>query len=127
MLRCRGGSYYVGHTDDLERRLNDHYHGAVPGYTKSRRPLTLVWSAETETRYEALTFEFQIKRWSRAKKEALIENDWDLLSFLAQRRTPQGATAQSEALGPNPVRPEALEGRTVRMADQLSVETDEQA
>ena len=52
MLRCRDGSFDVGHTDDLERRLAEHHAGAHDGYTCKRRPLELVWCAELSTRLE---------------------------------------------------------------------------
>lgn len=42
MLQCADGSYYVGHTDDLERRLAMHQGGSLGGYTASRRPVTLI-------------------------------------------------------------------------------------
>jgi predicted GIY-YIG superfamily endonuclease len=76
MLRCRDGSYYVGHTDDLERRVTEHQQGAIRGYTSERRPVVLAWSEEVPTREEALERELQLKGWSRAKKEALIRGDW---------------------------------------------------
>ena len=76
MLRCSDGSYYVGHTNDLEHRLAAHERGAIEGYTLSRRPVELVfsdqWVGRGSTRQEAFHRERQIKGWSRAKKEALI-------------------------------------------------------
>ncbi|MFO1269072.1 MAG: GIY-YIG nuclease family protein, partial [Rubrivivax sp.] len=54
MLRCADGSYYVGHTDELERRIAQHRAGEIPGYTHERRPVELVWSQEAATREEAL-------------------------------------------------------------------------
>ena len=77
MLRCSDGSYYVGHTNDLEQRLAAHERGAIEGYTLSRRPVELVFSDQFSTRQEAFHRERQIKGWSRAKKEALIKSDWD--------------------------------------------------
>lgn len=76
MLRCADDSYYVGHTDDLERRIAQHDVGEYPGYTRHRRPVTLVWSQDFSSREEALAAELQIKGWARAKKEALIHSDW---------------------------------------------------
>ena len=76
MLRCADQSYYVGHTDDLERRIGQHQAGDVEGYTRQRRPIELVWAQETATREEALAAELRIKGWARAKKEALIRGDW---------------------------------------------------
>ena len=53
MLRCSDGSYYVGHTNDLEHRLAAHERGAIEGYTLSRRPVELVFSDQFSTRLEA--------------------------------------------------------------------------
>lgn len=83
MLRCSDGSYYIGQTDDLEQRIGEHQQGAIPGYTHNRRPVTLVYSQEFSTRDEAIAAERQIKGWSRAKKEALIEGDWKRVQQLA--------------------------------------------
>jgi len=76
--------YYTGHTDDLERRMGEHRQGGFCDFTSRRRPLTLVWSSDLPTRHEALAAEFQIKKWSRAKKEALIEGDWQRLSLFSR-------------------------------------------
>lgn len=84
LLRCADGSYYVGHTDHLEKRMAEHTMGTIPGYTLSRRPVTLAFSEEFPTREEALERERQIKRWNRSKKEALIRSDWVELSRLAK-------------------------------------------
>jgi len=43
ILRCADGSYYTGHTDNLEQRIGQHNAGAIEGYTHSRRPVTLMW------------------------------------------------------------------------------------
>ena len=76
ILRCGDRSYYVGHTDDLERRVASHQAGEVSGYTAMRRPVSLCWSQEFATRDEALAAEMRIKGWSRTKKEALMRGDW---------------------------------------------------
>ena len=86
MLRCADKSYYVGHTDDLERRMGEHLSGFFPGYTRKRLPVELVWSETFHSRYEALEAELQIKKWSRAKKEALIAGDWADVSELGKKR-----------------------------------------
>jgi predicted GIY-YIG superfamily endonuclease len=67
ILRCADGSYYTGHTEDLEGRLSIHRLGLYCGYTASRRPLRLMWSADLPARIEALEYE-RIKRWSRARR-----------------------------------------------------------
>ena len=85
ILRCADGSYYTGHTDNLEHRLGLHEQGEIAGYTSTRRPVEHVFSPVCETREEALSAELQIKGWSRAKKEALIRGDWAALSALARR------------------------------------------
>jgi hypothetical protein len=87
LLRCCDGSYYAGHSDDLELRMAQHQSGAFGGYTARRRPVVLVWSDSFQTREEAFFAERKIKGWSRAKKEALIAGDWDLVSRLAKGRT----------------------------------------
>ncbi|MBW8366044.1 MAG: GIY-YIG nuclease family protein [Rhizobium sp.] len=84
LLRCADGSYYAGHTDDLEKRMGEHVADVCGGYTATRLPVELVWSQECSTRIEALSFERQIKGWSRAKKEALICGDWGEISRLAK-------------------------------------------
>jgi len=76
MLRCADGSYYVGHTDGLDTRIAQHHAGEYPGYTRHRRPVTLVWSQDFASRDEAFAAERQVKGWARTKKEALIRSDW---------------------------------------------------
>jgi predicted GIY-YIG superfamily endonuclease len=85
LLRCADGSYYAGHTDNLELRIGQHQAGECDGYTAKRLPLTLAWSQEFATREEALAAERQIKGWGRAKKEALMAGDFALLSTLAKK------------------------------------------
>ena len=84
ILLCNDGSYYTGHTDELEQRIAQHESGAIRGcFTFKRRPVTLVYSQEFFTREEALTAEMQIKGWGRKKKEAMIRGDWVEVSRLA--------------------------------------------
>ncbi|UXC91689.1 GIY-YIG nuclease family protein [Sphingobium sp. RSMS] len=85
MLRCSDGSYYLGHTDNLESRIAQHQAGEIAGYTQNRRPVSLVWQQDFGTREEALSAEQQVKGWSRKKKEALIAGDWDMISLLARK------------------------------------------
>lgn len=86
ILRCVDHSYYVGHTDDLERRMAQHEAGEIPGHTQTRLPVRLVFSQEFPTRAEALAAERQLKGWSRAKKEAMIAGNWERVSILARGR-----------------------------------------
>lgn len=85
MLRCSDGSYYLGQTDMLERRMAQHEAGEIEGYTQNRRPVELVWSQEFASRDEAIAAEQQIKGWSRNKKEALIAGDCAAISALARK------------------------------------------
>jgi predicted GIY-YIG superfamily endonuclease len=106
MLRCSDGAYYVGHTDDLDARVGAHQSGLLPGYTQKRRPVQLVWSQEFSDREQAFAAERQIKGWSRPKKEALIEGDWDGVQILSRKLflrpsfdTPPSAATQDERRG----------------------------
>jgi tRNA/rRNA methyltransferase len=101
ILRCSDGSYYTGHSDDLDQRIAQHHHGQFADcYTYSRRPLELVWASDFPTRIEALESERRIKGWSRAKKEALIRGDWDAVQRLARRRGPFETALQPAASAP---------------------------
>jgi predicted GIY-YIG superfamily endonuclease len=84
MLRSRDGSYYTGHTDDLERRIAEHDCGTIPCYTHDRRPLHMMFSQDFATREEALAMERRLKGWSRAKKEPLIDGDWEMINRLGR-------------------------------------------
>jgi tRNA/rRNA methyltransferase len=123
LLRCADGSYYAGHTDDLQKRVAQHQYGEIPGYTSTRRPLELVWSCEFNTRYEALEAERKIKGWSRAKKEALIRGDWAAIQRLAGRQKPFETGHQPAASAP-PQDEREVYGRdfneTVRAEEGLS-------
>jgi len=76
ILECADKSYYIGHTDNLEKRLYEHDQNLLKCYTSKRLPVRLVYSCEFETRGDALARERQIKGWSRRKKQALIAGDW---------------------------------------------------
>lgn len=86
LLKCNDGSYYAGHTDDLERRIAQHQSGALGGYTARRLPVQLVWSDSFATRDDAFAVERKLKGWSRAKKEALMAGDWEQIRELARNR-----------------------------------------
>ncbi len=101
MLRCADGSYYVGHTENLESRVWEHNDGRIGGYTVSRLPVKLAFSQDHATCEEALASERLIKGWKRVKKEALIRGDWIEISRLAKSKTS----------GPEP-RPSTGSGRT---------------
>lgn len=92
MLRCPDGSYYVGSTkgNNIASRLDQHQAGFGGRYTLVRRPVTLVWSQDFDNYNEAFTAERQIKRWTRAKKEALAAGDWERIRALARKPRPNG-------------------------------------
>ena len=72
LLRCRDGSLYAGWTNDLAARVKAHNAGEGAKYTRSRRPVELVYFEEFETREEAMSREWHLKRLSRQEKLALI-------------------------------------------------------
>jgi predicted GIY-YIG superfamily endonuclease len=76
ILHCADGSYYTGHTDNLEYRIAQHHSGEFNGYTATRKPVKLMFTQECATREEAFRAEQQLKGWSRKKKEAMIRGDW---------------------------------------------------
>lgn len=87
MLRCADGSYYVGSARlGLDRRVSEHNQGAFGGYTSKRLPVELVWAEHFLDITDAIAVERQIKGWSRAKKEALIQGDFTLIRRLSKRR-----------------------------------------
>ena len=87
MMKCSDGSYYTGHTDNLDKRVGEHQSGIISGYTSSRLQVELVSSQDFATRKEALNSERQIKGWSRKKKEDLIQGYWKEISRLARSRS----------------------------------------
>lgn len=72
MLECADGSFYSGYTTNLEKRLQAHNKGAGSKYTRSRRPVALLFSEQYETKGEAMRREAQLKKLSRGKKETLL-------------------------------------------------------
>ena len=85
ILECSDGSFYVGSTIDLERRLWQHQNGEGAQYTKHRQPVRLVWSLPFDRVDEAWAFEKRIQGWRRGKRQALIEGRLDDLHSLASR------------------------------------------
>ena len=83
-LRLKSGELYIGATKDLDQRYKDHCSGKACRTTKLDPPVALIYSDEFETFVEARKRETQIKRWSRAKKEALASGDSDKLRALSK-------------------------------------------
>jgi predicted GIY-YIG superfamily endonuclease len=81
-VRCADGSLYIGETNDLADRIARHNDGRGSSFIASRCPVRLVYSETHPDRDTALARERQLKRWTRAKKDALIANDTGLLKRL---------------------------------------------
>ena len=74
MLRCADGSLYTGWTNDLEKRLAAHQSGRGCKYTRSRLPVELAYCEACQSRQEAMSREWHIKRLPREEKLRLAEN-----------------------------------------------------
>ena len=88
ILECCDGSYYVGHSDDLEKRVASHDDGTLGGYTFTRRLVRLIYAEVYDTRNAAFQRERQIKGWFRKKKEALARQDWTALRVFSRAAHP---------------------------------------
>jgi putative endonuclease len=86
ILECADGSYYVGSTKNIERRLWEHQSGLGAKYTSRRLPVKSVYSEEYERVSDAFDREKQVQNWSRAKREALINSEYEKLSPLAKKK-----------------------------------------
>jgi putative endonuclease len=85
MLLCADRSFYVGITNDPETRVAQHQLGNdARCYTFTRRPIKLVHCSDFQNVDDAITWEKQLKGWSRAKKVALVSNNWKLVHDLAR-------------------------------------------
>ena len=85
ILKCNDDSYYIGHTDNIEKRISEHNNNQYNCYTSNRLPVCVVYVQTFGTRDEALSSERQLKKWSRKKKEALIGENWSKISLLAKK------------------------------------------
>jgi len=87
IVECADGAYYTGVTNNVNRRLGEHNEGvSAKSFTYNRRPVVLKYSMRFNKIEEAITFEKQVKGWSRKKKEALFEEDWEQIGLLAKSR-----------------------------------------
>ena len=85
ILECVDGSYYVGSTNDLDRRILQHQEGLGAKYTSRRLPIELVYYEEYDRVDDAFYREKQVQGWRRAKREALINGEPALLPALAKK------------------------------------------
>ena len=74
LLRCSDDTLYCGWTTDLEKRLDAHNNASGAKYTRSRRPVELVYFEEYDSKEEAMSREWKIKQMSRKQKMELIKN-----------------------------------------------------
>lgn len=74
ILKCADGTYYTGWTVNLEKRVGLHNSGKGAKYTRSRRPVELVYYEMYEDRREAMRREYAIKQLTREKKQMLIRD-----------------------------------------------------
>lgn len=74
ILKCADGSLYTGWTNDIDRRLKAHNAGRGGRYTRTRTPVSLVHIEYFDTKKEAMSREFAIKRLSRAQKLLLCRS-----------------------------------------------------
>ncbi len=87
ILKCSDETYYTGITSNLNKRIIEHNIGKhKDSYTFSRRPLTLEFYAEFTNVNIAIETEKQIKKWSQAKKEALINSEFEKLPNLSKKK-----------------------------------------
>jgi len=112
ILKCADGSYYTGSTIDLERRLWQHQNGEGANFTKKRLPVKLVYAEPFDRVEDAFRREKQIQGWSRRKKKALIEGNYDKLIEFSRNYTQYGdpASASSTSGGTDEPLPELVEG-----------------
>jgi predicted GIY-YIG superfamily endonuclease len=86
VLLCADDSFYIGHTDKLEERISKHNKGQGAKWTACRLPVKLIYTECFQTIEESMRREIKIKKWSRAKKEALATGNTEKLKALAKCR-----------------------------------------
>lgn len=85
ILKCSDSSYYVGITNDINIRLNQHNEGKdIFSYTYNKRPVQLMWHNKFQSELEAIKWEKKLKGWTRKKKDALIEGKYERLPGLSE-------------------------------------------
>jgi len=85
ILRCCDGSFYTGYARDLSKRMEKHHNPSdYSSYTANRLPVELIWHQSFPQKWQALKVERQLKGWSRKKKIAMMNENWDLLRSLSK-------------------------------------------
>jgi fumarate reductase flavoprotein subunit len=116
IVQCADNSYYVGSTNNIEQRLEEHNSGKYQGYTSKRLPVKMLWFQEFTTILEAAVSERQIKGWSRAKKEALIRGDFNSLIELSKSKKATSTLRQAQGEEVINSHAEPVEASTLRQA-----------
>ncbi|OIQ35520.1 MAG: hypothetical protein BM563_11950 [Bacteroidetes bacterium MedPE-SWsnd-G1] len=97
IVECSDTSFYIGITSDLERRIYEHNVGKIKdSYTFKRRPVKLKWLEQFTDPKEAIRVEKQLKGWSRRKKIALINEDWEKLVLYSKNYSQYGSSTGSD-------------------------------
>ena len=115
ILLCNDGSYYTGSTNDLERRMAEHFSGQGANHTKKHPPVKLLYYEEFQRIDEAFYREKQVQGWSRKKKEALINGQYDKLPELSKCYSKKEADTVAELV-------EATEDKVVECERNAVVE-----
>lgn len=84
ILLCNDGSYYTGSTSDLDKRIEQHFAGEGANHTKKHPPVKLLYYEEFSRIDDAFYREKQVQGWSRKKKEALINGEYEKLPDLSK-------------------------------------------
>lgn len=90
IVRCADHTLYTGWTTDLKRRLALHNSGRGAKYTRSRRPVTLVYAELCETKKAAMSREWHIKKMRLEQKQLLLQNEEKKSAILSKRRRQDG-------------------------------------
>ena len=85
ILLCSNGNYYTGSTKNLERRLAQHQNGEGANFTKKHLPVELIYTEEFDRIDFAFYRENQVQKWSRKKKEALINGEFNQLKQFSKK------------------------------------------
>ncbi|MDT0689172.1 GIY-YIG nuclease family protein [Salegentibacter sp. F188] len=95
IVDCSDRSFYIGVTSNLTKRLTEHNSGVYPeAFTYKRRPVALKWVEQFTDPHQAFKVEKQLKGWSRRKKIALIEGNWEKLVQYSKNYTENGSSTE---------------------------------
>ena len=90
ILRCADGTFYIGSTRDLDRRVTQHQAGMGAAYPSRRLPVELAWSGEFARIDDAFLWEKRIQGWSHAKRQAFIDGGLDAVRGWSSRGRGRG-------------------------------------